>query len=110
MSTASSSALTASPAGTPSTVTPSVGPCDSPAVRNRSRPTESASVRRGGLARRALRARITRRLAFGRSEPGLARLAELVMHEIQRRLLAGPELERRRALVEQHQLAVGDGA
>ena len=56
-----SSSVSASPAGTPSIVTPSAGPCDSPAVRKRKR-----SRRRVGQPRRA---RFAGRLALGRARP-----------------------------------------
>ena len=49
------------------------------------------------------------RLALGRAQPAGARLGELCLHQVERCRLAGPQRERGGTLVEQHQLAVGDG-
>ena len=48
------------------------------------------------------------RLALGRAQPAGPGLGQLLLHQLERRRLAGPQRERRRALVEEHQLAVGD--
>ncbi len=48
------------------------------------------------------------RLALGRAQSAGPRLGQLRLHQVERRRLAGPQRERRRALVEQHQLAVRD--
>ena len=49
------------------------------------------------------------RFALGRAKAAGARLGEALLHQFERRLLAGPERERRGALMEEHELAVARG-
>ena len=78
----------------------------SPARRRPPRP----SCRRRRLGGRFAVGGRPARLALGRSQPAGPCLGQLPLHQLERCRLAGPQGERRRALVEQHQLAVGDRA
>ena len=99
-STAIASAVTGMPAGSPSSVAPSVGPCDSPAVRKR-KPVMATVRPPAPRPCRPPRRRHPRAGARGRQP-----LGELLVHQVERGRLAGPQRERRRALVEEHRLAV----
>src|SRR6266550_5613291 len=112
---ARSSSVRARPAGTPSIVTPSVRPCDSPAVRNRNgsvigwelaRPSRArpSAGRRSGLGHGV--GPLAGGLAFGGADALGAGLGERLAHDLQRSWLAGPQRERGGTLVEQHDLAV----
>ena len=95
--------------------TPSVGPCDSPAVRKRKAahrargrsPSARAVSRPCAAPAPSPPARPPARPRPSASPPARAS-ASFACISVERRRLAGPQRERGRALVEQHQLAVGD--
>src|SRR5262249_45157003 len=84
MSRSSASCSSSSPAGIPSTIATSPGPCDSPAVVKRKLVMGGEGYRRGSTA------------------GGGA-------HRVERRLASGPQFERERALLDQHLEAVDGG-
>ena len=78
-----SPAVSSSPAGTPSTVTPSVGPWDSPAVRKRNGST-CLPIGAGSAGRRS-RGLVAGGLALGRPKAVGTRARQRLGHDLERR-------------------------